>query len=81
MSESSNNQETKQDTKNGLTVPMGLEEGNEKGKEPGHAEQTRRRGTSSPFPVPSTSPIIRAGYRTSVASQGAMYGKNQGAQG
>lgn len=69
MSESLHNQETKQDTTNGFTVPTGLEEGNEKEKEPGPAEQTGRKGTSSPFPVPSTSPIISAGYRRSVASQ------------
>lgn len=40
MSESLNNQETKQDTKNGCTVLMGLTERNEKEKEPGCADQT-----------------------------------------
>lgn len=69
MSESLNNQGTKQDTKNGFTVLMGLKERNEKEKEPGCADQTGRRGTRSPFSVPSTSPMISAEYRRSVAAQ------------
>lgn len=43
MSEFLNNQETKEDTKNGFTVLMGLKERNKK-KEPGRADQTGRRG-------------------------------------
>lgn len=44
MSESLNNQETKQDTKNGFTALMGSKGRNEKEKEPGCADQTGRRG-------------------------------------
>ena len=48
---------------------MGLKERNKKRKGTGSTGQTGKRGTSSPFSVPSTSPVISAEDRRSVASQ------------
>lgn len=64
-----NNQETKQETKNGFTVWMGLKERNKERKGTGSTDQTGKRGTSSPFSVPSISPMISAEDRRSVGSQ------------
>lgn len=72
MSEFLSNQETKGDTQNGFTVLMGLKERKkETTKKRNQGSLTRQGGggTSSPFSVPSTSPMISAEYRRSVASQ------------
>lgn len=65
----SKNWEPKQDTKNGFTVWMGFKERRKERKGAGSTDQTGRRGTSSPFSVPSISPMISAEDRSSVASQ------------
>lgn len=82
MSESLNNQETKQDTKNGFTVPMGLKERNEKEKEPGHAEQGGG-GRAHHFlchPLPQS--LVQSTEELWPHKlSGAVYGESQGAQG
>ena len=52
-----------------LLCGWGSKKGRKESKGAGGTGQTGRRGTSSPFSVPSISPVISAEDRSSVASQ------------